>query len=339
MSDHDIILAKKEVAKEKTLEDKGVYFTKQAVQLDGVSERNKARMNDLDVETKLTMQGVAGDKLLEQTVNFVELKNEKVMQGENNALAIFGRDRFSHRASGYGGLGDTHAGALDLVVGLASSKQQALARTREDVFVDKDFFADAARVYMSQKTDVDNNFVLATGSVGNCVAKSAIALKADSVRLIAREGIKLVTRTDVKLSSGGPSTSCVGVDLIAGNHEFDDDGKRLLQPMVRGHDLEEALKPLVDIVSSLAGVVFGLVTYQNQINKKIQTHTHTMTPHGVITRTSHQCTSGIPSSYVKLTRTTQNDCQTIQKKCKDFKINYLEDSGPGTFLSPWNNTN
>jgi len=339
MSTHDTMHAQQEAAKEKTLTDKGVHLTKKSVQLDGLSDRNKTRMKDLDSKTKLTMQGVAGDKMLEQSVNFVELKNEKVVQGENNAFAIFGRDRSSHRMSGYGGLGDTHAGALDLVVGLASSKQQALTKVKEDVFVDKDFFADAARVYMSQKTDVDNNFVLATGSVGNCVAKSAIALKADSVRLIAREGIKLITRTDVKLSSGGPSTSCVGVDLIAGNHEFDEDGKRLLQPMVRGHDLEEAMKPLVDIVKSLAGVVFGLVTYQNQINKKIQTHTHTMTPHGVVTRESHQCKGGIPSSYVKLVRTTQSDCQKIQKKCKDYIINYLEDSGPGTFLSPWNNTN
>ena len=45
-------------------------------------------------------------------------------------------------------------------------------------------------------SDIDDNFELVDGSIGNSKNKSAIAMKADGIRIIAREGIKLVTKTD-----------------------------------------------------------------------------------------------------------------------------------------------
>ena len=54
-------------------------------------------------------------------------------------------------------------------------------KPRNDVFVDPDFEIDAARVYISQKTDVDKNFKLPNGSMGSSEAKSSVALKADRV--------------------------------------------------------------------------------------------------------------------------------------------------------------
>ena len=76
---------------------------------------------------------------------------------------------------------------------------------------------DAARIYISQKTDVDKNFGIVPGSVGNLEAKSAIAAKADSIRIIGRMGIKLVTGTDQKDSAGTDLSAVYGLDLIAGN--------------------------------------------------------------------------------------------------------------------------
>jgi hypothetical protein len=44
----------------------------------------------------------------------------------------------------------------------------------EPMSADPNFKLDAARIYMSQKTDIDANFGLADGNVGNDSAKSEI---------------------------------------------------------------------------------------------------------------------------------------------------------------------
>ena len=50
---------------------------------------------------------------------------------------------------------------------------------------------DAARIYISQRADIDEYFDIADGSVGHH-RSSAIAVKADSVRILQKR-IKLVT--------------------------------------------------------------------------------------------------------------------------------------------------
>ena len=51
------------------------------------------------------------------------------------------------------------------------------------------------------------------------IPRSGIALKADGVRLIGREGIKLVTGVDSINSQGGTIEYAKGIDLIAGNDD------------------------------------------------------------------------------------------------------------------------
>lgn len=55
--------------------------------------------------------------------------------------------------------GHTQAGSIDLVVGRMADQP------KEGVFVDPNFEIDAARINISQKTDVDKNFNLPNGSV------------------------------------------------------------------------------------------------------------------------------------------------------------------------------
>lgn len=98
---------------------------------------------------------------------------------------------------------------IDLVVGRMASSP------RDNVFVDVDFTIDSARIYISQKTDVDKNFKLPNGSMGPAEAKSTVALKADGIRLIGREGIKIVVGTDNKNSQGGTIDTTFGVELLS----------------------------------------------------------------------------------------------------------------------------
>ena len=95
----------------------------------------------------------------------------------------------------------------------------ALAFGNESV---DNFGADAARIYISQLTNVDTNFGISEGKTGLLKARSAVAIKADGVRIVAREGIKLVTQTDVVNSQGGlsPINDIYGIDLIAMNDEL-----------------------------------------------------------------------------------------------------------------------
>ena len=103
--------------------------------------------------------------------------------------------------------------------------------------------------YVSQKTDIDDNFDLVNGKVGRSTARSGLGLKSDAVRIIGREGIKLVTGTDVKNSTGEKIISVAGIDLIAGNDDSN------LQPLVLGDNVNESLNKLTDYVSKLAGIV------------------------------------------------------------------------------------
>ena len=62
-------------------------------------------------------------KLDESVPRFEYAPCEKVIKNKNNCFIVLGRDRFSSLASGYGGMGATGAGMIDLVVGrLAGAK-------------------------------------------------------------------------------------------------------------------------------------------------------------------------------------------------------------------------
>ena len=229
----------------------------------GENKRLKKINDQLSEVNKISNSGVAGAPLSEPVPNFISSTNDNVIRGENNTWIVLGRDRSGDRTTGYGGLGDTQAGAIDIVVGRMGDSPA------DGLFVDTDFFRDSARIYISQKTDIDQNFKIAKGSVGESKGMSGIALKADAVRLISREGIKLVTGTDTKNSKGADITGVnYGIDLIANNNDSD------LQPMVKGENLRLCLESLVEEVNRLSGIVSTFLATQMEFNKAAATHYH-----------------------------------------------------------------
>ena len=190
------------------------------------------------------------------------------ISGAYNTWIILGRDRVDNRATGYGGKGHTQCGAIDIVVGMGAPHPRKFIKQEDGswdkVKVDKNFRADAARIYISQKTDIDDNFNLSTDPemLKNASSKfpsrerSGIAIKADAVRIIGREGIKLVTRTDFKNSQGGIIGSTIGIDLVAGNNAKD------LQPMVKGDYLVEALNQMITLIQQLSGLLYTNIQRQ-----------------------------------------------------------------------------
>jgi hypothetical protein len=201
---------------------------------------------------------------------------EKVYSSDSiNAFIVLGKDRPSNLCSGYGGKGHTQAATVDIVVGRYSAVPfgdiPQINGDAKAVPISSNFALDAARIYISQKTDVDENFGLTPGKVGNSKAKSAIAMKADGIRIIAREGVKIVSSgTDKNNSQGGDSTAPVGVDLIAGN-PIDAE----LEPMVLGNKLVEFLNNgIISNMQDLSDILFDFITQQIKYNSVIASHTH-----------------------------------------------------------------
>ena len=205
--------------------------------------------------------GVFCSPMQEPLPNYINATGERVSH-HGNSWIVLGRDRPASRTSGYGGEGHTQASSIDIVVGRGAPN---------DANADPSFSNDAARIYISQKTDIDDNFALR--GTNRSVAKSGIGIKADAIRIIGRQGIKLVTspRSGVQFSGA----TGAGIDVMAGN---DDEG---LQPMVRGDNMVEALSALEDRFDELSSLILNFLKQQASFNASITSHTHigaTLTP-------------------------------------------------------------
>jgi|6_EtaG_2_1085325.scaffolds.fasta_scaffold00223_15 hypothetical protein len=214
--------------------------------------------------------GVANDRSLESVPAFIQTKSERVFQN-NDSWIVLGRDRPADRLSGKGGEGATGAHSIDIVVGRAAASP-LIKKSPKKYYVEPNFTKDAARIHISQKTDIDKNFGLtkyAKGS-GNVENASGIGLKADAVRVVARQGVKIVSGVDPVSAQNARIVNASGVDLIAYGQD------KYLQPIVKGKNLLEALNVLTDQVDSLAGIVTDLLAAQTELNTAVQGHTHTL---------------------------------------------------------------
>ena len=171
--------------------------------------------------------------------------------GDHNALIRLGRDRDSHIGTGVGSKG-TACGCIDLVVG-----RQALTAAKDGWGAvskrpdhDPNFITDAARIYITQKVDdsIDKYFGLKANKAPKSHFKSAVAVKADHIRLIGRESVRIYAATVQSVeglgddgetdSNGKPISNGKGkIELVVGNEDK-------LQPAVLGDKLSEYLKEL-----------------------------------------------------------------------------------------------
>lgn len=285
--------------------------TKQNVDNTGLNKNTK----EYEAQENPNVSGVAGAHIVEPVPKFIQSENEKVFMGSNNSYIVLGRDRPASRPSGYGGRGDTQCGSIDLVVGRGASTPKT------ESYVDPDFRKDAARIYISQKTDIDENFSLAEGSIGSSKAKSGIALKADAVRIIAREGIKIVTGTDASNSQGGSTDKNVGIDIIAGN----DDSQ--LQPIPKGNNLVQAFESMTGLLENLSGIVSTFLSSQQQFNSSAGTHFHTSPFFGSPTKPSSTLASAATQAQANQTQDCTVGLQKLKSNIAAFKNNHLRPSG------------
>ena len=325
-------------------------MTKKSFDTDGLDDKALSEISQTPEHVAKHAKGVAGDSLLEAVPNFLKTNGETVYTGQNNTWIVLGRDRPSSRLSGYGGKGHTQAGTIDIVVGRMGPKPQA------DVYVDPNFEIDAARIYISQKTDVDKNFRLANGRIGPAEAKSAIALKADGIRIIAREGIKLVTGTDPKNSQGGTVDTTFGIDLIAGNLGDPKNDRVLqiyttpeqqklelqtlgMQPIPKGINLSFALDQLTDHVDKMSGLVSAFLKKQMEYNAVLGTHFHISPFFGMPTTPSETAASSAIETNLALMQDCIIGIQKFKANLIMYKNTHLRPHGKYYINSSYHNLN
>jgi hypothetical protein len=215
--------------------------------------------------------GIAGSfKPLNKLSRKKAYVEDLIVAKSSNSYISLGKDRPSSIASGESGVGSDNCDAIDIVVGPLG---EAIAQYAKDGVVYLDFnpnFAkDAARIYITQKGNIDSYFGLEDGiqgenkRIGTSIGKSAIALKADHLRFISRESIKLVSSGTDNVNLNG------GVYLIAGNEE------EKLEPMVLGTKLVNYIdNNLVKTLSDTLQIINDFIESQMEFNANVMKHQH-----------------------------------------------------------------
>jgi hypothetical protein len=263
--------------------------------------------------------GIAGDPSYEEGGSFYYLDNEKVIEGENDCRIVLGRDRNAGPGSGYGGLGYTRASAIDIVAGSITNNwsKENLTTQQSGIWLSPDFQNDAARIHVSQKTDIDDNFGLPEGRLGKGnTGNSGIGIKADNVRIISRESIKLVASA-ASTDSTGLNCAGSGIELIALNEEVDVSIEPpVMQPIPKGYNLERAFEGVLDLLEEVTGLISKYVELQTELNNYFACHTHLETFYG---------NQGIPSLDVQspVYQNNQQVLTDVQLKIKEFKEIHL----------------
>jgi len=276
----------------------------------------------------LATAGIGGGITCEAIPRIVPMDVDTLIpvQPKTNAQMVFTKDRPGSRLGV--NVATDRAAAIDIVVGRMGSKA-----TGDEQLVDPNFTDDAARIYISQKSDVDINFKLKEGSIENAKDRSAIALKADGIRIIAREGIKLVTGTDKKNSQGGDINSIYGIEIIAGNQAEE------LEPMVKGTKLMATLDGLATRVEELNAAVTDLLTTQMEMNLAIQNHFHYSPWYGNPTMPSDICQAKGATTSMNHLQQTRRSLTSNRANIAAWKQNNLCESGRDFPLSRWCKSN
>ncbi len=292
------------------------------------------------------LNGIFNQPKKEQIPSFNAAANEKVI-ANGNSWIVLGRDRPVGFSSGYGGSGDSRSSAIDLCVGRQGTNPNS------EEFVENNFgtlsynkkAGDAARLYISQRADIDEYFGLSAGSQGMSKAKAAIGMMADDIRLVARRGVKIVTGGPKQVDSlGNDTNSMLGIDLIAGNIDTTDiEGRKYLQPMVKGDNLLEALNAIVDEIFNLNGIMTNYILQQQTINSILINGPYIgVSATGPIVSTLNPGSLAVATTFntTRITSEAQVPLST-QKNIvlNSIKIDYLLSSGATYICSRYNRTN
>ncbi len=226
----------------------------------------------------------------------------------SGARIVLTRDNHGHRATGVGGAGGTKCEAIDIVAGsLSCAKEIKRGNTQSRA----NFAEDGARLYLTERGDVNAYFATAKSDTAGVYAssklKSGAGLKSDHTLIIGRERVRILA---------GVSKYDGGERLTTGNKpakpiiEIGATSSERHHKAVLGDNLVEYLKEVNDAVSSLnkkiASVEIDLLRYKFAMAK----HVHAGVGQGVIV-TFPDFSSAVPAFLESVPDTLNNITSTI----------------------------
>ena len=202
-------------------------------------------------------------------LSFKSAPNETVIQSSDSYI-VLGSDRPGSFASGFGSIGSCAANSIDLVVGRGSSLNAGTG-PKDGTILDNLFASDAARINISQMTNIDLNFGLEpqSGYSDNSTPRSGIGIKADDIRIIGRNSVRIFTGKSTGwtgLGSGGEKMAMGGktkqpapsIELICGNHIILGEsvynainGVDPLRPWIAAHSVPDGITKQDFVLNSL----------------------------------------------------------------------------------------
>ena len=318
------------------------------------SKLSKINQNRLGIiEKNLRPLGMNGDDDVEPVPFFIKAGHEKVIK-KGNSWIVLGKDRDASIKSGYGGARGNNCSSIDMVVGRGSSHKPVTDKIAsapdEDIAVNPNFFSDAARIYLTQRGDLDEYFGLAPGKFERSKARSGIGLKADIVRIVGRGDVKIVSGRSIsnsdkksgeKNSSGGKNEGPGTISLIAGNFtekspltrlgfgilDKEEERYNTLQPLVKGENLIEAITEIVENQLALAAMVVANSQGITELGGSTALHFHDYGGgFGPTTPSSGVAAKMIPTFL----KSIENLLETINDTYNSaaFYINYLDQNSP-----------
>ena len=197
----------------------------------------------------------------------------EVIYKKANSYIILGRDRMGGLSHGFGGIGTPNSNAIDIVVGIGSSFSDGAEKGKylsPIDYLNKDHKRDAARVYISQRTDLDSHFEERMGFQYNDTSKkgvSGVAIKADTLLLQGRRNVKIKAYpSDPRETDAHESElSNFRIELIAGAK---------LEPVVKGEKLLSFLKKITKQMSSNRAAIMTLTKEYIKLRGQLMLHTH-----------------------------------------------------------------
>ena len=247
-----------------------------------------------------------------------------------DAYIVLGKDRPAGLDSGY--FGETNCSTIDVVTGRLGAVGQKIQETDTDARSENNFTLDAARVYISQRTDIDDNFGLTeflqkVGSVDGAAKNKS-----------ARESIKLVTMTDQFNSTNNNIKGKYGIDLIGGANINEPNYD--LQPMIKGGNMVDAMNGIVEHLAQLD-------TQFAMVDKMIAQLTTAMVGHVHVPTIPFTPFTSPPVDPVSISNNVltyiDNIMQVVEINLRQFnhgayKASYLMDGSPTYICSKLNKT-
>ena len=298
-----------------------------------VSSEQKRRTAWLDNDAKLTNQvGYAGAPMEIPTPTLIESGIESIFpapqQGnadQSNAQIVVTRDRPASIFSGYAGIGHQRCSTIDIVAGRHSAKSTTtipvasdsdLSLSEQLAMVDPSFEKDAARIYISEKTDIDFNFQISIPE-GN------------------------LSRGEEETTRGGRLKGPVPIELVAENAN---DKPYDIQPFVKGKNMASALSELHEEVTKMNGLLEEFMLYQFNINQIVSKHRHNVGPKKE--PTPPPALGSLPDEFKRLYDFSAKNMKKIRKKLDLQAQNltrwekvYLSPESYDWILSKYNGTN